>query len=74
MHHRKDSAGEGSVTLRAVEGTVASPSWETLREQLWIVAEQSMPARAQCSRLCWLGRLPGTLREGIGDTREQEAP
>lgn len=21
MHHRKDSAGEGSVTLRAVEGT-----------------------------------------------------
>lgn len=39
LHHRKDSAGEGSVTLRAVEGTVASPSWETLREQLWIVAE-----------------------------------
>lgn len=56
MHHRKDSAGEGSVTLRAVEGTVASPSWETLREQLWIVAEQSMPARAQCSRLRWAGQ------------------
>lgn len=49
MHHRKDSAGEGSVTLRAVEGTVASPSWETLREQ-------GIPARAQCSRLRWAGQ------------------
>lgn len=47
MYHRKDSTGEGLVTLRGVEGTVASSSWETLGEQLWLVADQAIHA-SQC--------------------------